>query len=132
MTAVTYLQRIQELLAELTDRRDQIEHAAGVCTDCIAAENVVHVFVGSPPPSTCRRSAGRWPSYLRARFRECRSAPLSSYVMIEFGLGVFLQEVFLESLRARRPDLPLIFEHLPFDHIPGAVERLRALLTVKA
>jgi hypothetical protein len=50
MTAVTYLQRIQELLAELTDRRDQIEHAAGVCTDCIAAENVVHVFVGSPPP----------------------------------------------------------------------------------
>ncbi|HVA88870.1 MAG TPA: sugar phosphate isomerase/epimerase family protein [Chloroflexota bacterium] len=50
----------------------------------------------------------------------------------EFGLGVFPQEVFLEYLHARRPELPLIFEHLPFDHIPGAVERLHALLTVKA
>jgi len=50
----------------------------------------------------------------------------------EFGLGIFPQEVFLEYLRTRRSDLPLIFEHLPFDHIPGAVKRLHALLTVKA
>jgi hypothetical protein len=69
---------------------------------------------------------------MRARFREYGSTPLSSYVIIEFGLGVFPQEVLLEYLRARRPDPPLNFEHLPFDHIPGAVERLRALLTVKA
>jgi sugar phosphate isomerase/epimerase len=50
----------------------------------------------------------------------------------EFGLGVFPQEVFLEYLRTRRSDLPLIFEHLPFDHIPAAVGRLRALTAVKA
>jgi sugar phosphate isomerase/epimerase len=50
----------------------------------------------------------------------------------EFGLGVFPQDVLLRYLRARRPDLPLIFEHLPFDHIPSAVERLRALLAVDA
>ncbi|HVC82709.1 MAG TPA: sugar phosphate isomerase/epimerase family protein [Chloroflexota bacterium] len=50
----------------------------------------------------------------------------------EFGLGVFPQEVFLAYLQTRRSDLPLIFEHLPFDHIPAAVERLRTLIMVKA
>lgn len=50
----------------------------------------------------------------------------------EFGLGVFPQEIFLEYLRTRRSDLPLILEHLPFDHIPAAVERLRALTTITA
>jgi sugar phosphate isomerase/epimerase len=50
----------------------------------------------------------------------------------EFGLGVFPQEVFLEYLRARRPELPLIFEHLPFDHIPAVVARLRTLIAVTA
>jgi sugar phosphate isomerase/epimerase len=46
----------------------------------------------------------------------------------EFGLGVFPQEILLKYLRTHRPDLPLIFEHLPFDHIPAVVERLRALI----
>jgi sugar phosphate isomerase/epimerase len=35
-----------------------------------------------------------------------------------FGTGVFAQEPYLEFLRTRRPDLPLILEHLPLDAIP--------------
>ena len=45
----------------------------------------------------------------------------------EFGTGVFPQDVYLEFLAARRPDLPLILEHLPLDHVPGAAGRVREL-----
>jgi len=44
----------------------------------------------------------------------------------EFGTGVFDQRPYLEFLRRNRPDLPLIFEHLPHDHVPAAIERCRA------
>jgi sugar phosphate isomerase/epimerase len=47
----------------------------------------------------------------------------------ELGTGVFHQEPYLEFLRARRPDLPLILEHLPLEHIPRAVERVRDAFT---
>jgi sugar phosphate isomerase/epimerase len=43
----------------------------------------------------------------------------------EFGTGVFAQRPYLEFLRSRRPDLPLIVEHLPLDHIPDAIRRVR-------
>jgi sugar phosphate isomerase/epimerase len=43
----------------------------------------------------------------------------------EFGTGVFPQRMYLEFLRTRRPDLPLILEHLPFEHIPAAIQRVR-------
>ena len=46
---------------------------------------------------------------------------------IEFGTGVFPQTSYLEFLAMRRPDLPLILEHLPLDHVPAASGRLRAL-----
>jgi sugar phosphate isomerase/epimerase len=46
----------------------------------------------------------------------------------EFGTGAFPQRHYVEFLRARRPDLPLILEHLPFEHIPAAIRRLEALL----
>jgi sugar phosphate isomerase/epimerase len=42
----------------------------------------------------------------------------------EFGTGVFPQHVYLEFLAARRPDLPLILEHLPLDHVPAASRRV--------
>ncbi len=45
----------------------------------------------------------------------------------EFGTGVFPQHVYLEFLAARRPDLPLILEHLPLDHVPVACQRVRDL-----
>jgi sugar phosphate isomerase/epimerase len=45
----------------------------------------------------------------------------------EFGTGVFPQNVYLEFLAARRPDLPLILEHLPLDHVPEAARRVRGL-----
>jgi len=50
----------------------------------------------------------------------------------EFGTGVFVQRPYLEFLRTRRPDLPLILEHLPLehlplDHIPAALGRIRDL-----
>jgi len=43
----------------------------------------------------------------------------------EYGTGVFVQRPYLEFLRARRPDLHLIVEHLPLDHIPRAIQRVR-------
>jgi L-ribulose-5-phosphate 3-epimerase len=46
---------------------------------------------------------------------------------IEFGTGAFTQGPYLEFLATRRPDLPLILEHLPLDHVPAAVERIRDL-----
>jgi sugar phosphate isomerase/epimerase len=45
----------------------------------------------------------------------------------EFGTGVFTQRPYLEFLRARRPDLPLIVEHLPLENIPDAVRRVRTV-----
>jgi sugar phosphate isomerase/epimerase len=45
----------------------------------------------------------------------------------EFGTGVFPQHIYLDFLAARRPDLPVILEHLPLDHVPQASRRVRAL-----
>ena len=46
----------------------------------------------------------------------------------ELGLGVFDQRPYLEFLRNRRPDLDLIVEHLPLEHVPAALERVRELV----
>jgi sugar phosphate isomerase/epimerase len=40
-----------------------------------------------------------------------------------FGQGVFPFPVYIEFLRDKRPDLPIIHEHLPFDAIPAASAR---------
>jgi sugar phosphate isomerase/epimerase len=45
----------------------------------------------------------------------------------EFGTGVFPQHMYLEFLGARRPDLPLILEHLPLHHVPAASRRVHEL-----
>jgi sugar phosphate isomerase/epimerase len=45
----------------------------------------------------------------------------------EFGTGVFPQHIYLEFLGARRPDLPLILEHLPLEHVPAASRRVHEL-----
>jgi sugar phosphate isomerase/epimerase len=45
----------------------------------------------------------------------------------EFGTGVFPQRIYLEFLGRRRPDLPLILEHLPLDHVPAASRRVHEL-----
>lgn len=45
----------------------------------------------------------------------------------EFGTGVFPQGVYLKFLAERRPDLPLILEHLPLDHVREASGRVREL-----
>jgi sugar phosphate isomerase/epimerase len=45
----------------------------------------------------------------------------------ELGTGVFDQAPYLEFLRNRRPDLDLIVEHLPLDHVPDVLERVRRL-----
>ena len=44
----------------------------------------------------------------------------------EFGTGVFEQGPYLEFLRTRRPDLPLVLEHLPLEHVPDAIARVEA------
>lgn len=46
---------------------------------------------------------------------------------IEFGTGAFTQAPYLEFLATRRPDLTMILEHLPLDHVPAAIERVRGL-----
>jgi sugar phosphate isomerase/epimerase len=46
----------------------------------------------------------------------------------EFGTGVFPQQMYLEFLRDQRPDLALILEHLPYEHIPSAIQRVYDLL----
>jgi sugar phosphate isomerase/epimerase len=43
----------------------------------------------------------------------------------EFGTGVFSQRPYLDFLATRRPDLPLIVEHLPLEHVPTAMRRVR-------
>jgi len=45
----------------------------------------------------------------------------------EFGTGMFPQGRYLRFLKEQRPDLPLILEHLPVDHIPAAIQRVQAL-----
>jgi sugar phosphate isomerase/epimerase len=47
----------------------------------------------------------------------------------EFGTGIFDHAPYLEFLRTQRPDLPLVFEHLPLDHVPSAVARVEAYIT---
>lgn len=47
----------------------------------------------------------------------------------EFGTGVFAQRPYLDFLRTRRPDLPLILEHLPLEHLPAAARRVRRLVS---
>lgn len=47
-----------------------------------------------------------------------------------FGTGAFEQAPYLEFLRGRRPDLPLILEHLPLEEIPAAIERVREVVGV--
>ena len=51
---------------------------------------------------------------------------------IEFGTGVFPQQPYVEFLARRRPDLPLILEHLPLEHVPAAIRRLRELAPKQA
>jgi sugar phosphate isomerase/epimerase len=45
----------------------------------------------------------------------------------EFCTGVFPQQPYMRFLRDRRPDLPVIFEHLPTENLPAALRRLQAL-----
>jgi sugar phosphate isomerase/epimerase len=45
----------------------------------------------------------------------------------EFCTGVFPQQTYLRFLRSHRPDLAAIFEHLPMDHIPAAIQKFQAL-----
>jgi sugar phosphate isomerase/epimerase len=46
----------------------------------------------------------------------------------EFGCGEYRQVPYLDFLRKRRPDLPLVFGRLPIADVPGAVARAAALV----
>jgi sugar phosphate isomerase/epimerase len=43
---------------------------------------------------------------------------------IEFGTGSFAQAPYIDFLAKRRPDLPLVLEHLPLEHVPAAIRRV--------
>jgi len=45
----------------------------------------------------------------------------------EYGTGIFPQQPYMRFLRDRRPDLPIIFEHLPDEHLLDAIIRFHAL-----
>ena len=47
----------------------------------------------------------------------------------EFGTGAFSQLPYLEFLRGRRPDLDLIAEHMPLEHVSAVRRRVAELLT---
>jgi sugar phosphate isomerase/epimerase len=46
----------------------------------------------------------------------------------EFGTGAFAQRPYLEFLRTRRPDLDLIAEHMPLEHVSAVRRRLDEVL----
>jgi sugar phosphate isomerase/epimerase len=46
----------------------------------------------------------------------------------QLGLGVFEQRAYLEFLRHRRPDLELIVEHQPHEHVRDVIGRVTALV----
>jgi sugar phosphate isomerase/epimerase len=46
----------------------------------------------------------------------------------EFGTGTFAQRPYLEFLRTRRPDLDLIAEHMPLEHVSAVRRRLAEVL----
>ena len=46
----------------------------------------------------------------------------------EFCTGIFPQQYYMRFLRDRRPDLPIILEHLPDEHVPAALLRFRSLV----
>lgn len=46
----------------------------------------------------------------------------------EFGKGVFPFETYFHFLKHRRPDLPIILEHLPADHVPDAMKRAKEMI----
>jgi sugar phosphate isomerase/epimerase len=48
----------------------------------------------------------------------------------EFGTGAFEQRPYLEFLRARRPDLDLIAEHMPLERVPSVRRRVDDVLTL--
>ena len=50
----------------------------------------------------------------------------------EFGTGIFQQQLYIEFLREQRPDLPLIFEHLSWEHLPIVIQRLQKLIHTNA
>ena len=46
----------------------------------------------------------------------------------EYGTGVFPQQAYMRFLRDRRPDLPIVFEHLPDENLLEAITRFHALV----
>jgi len=62
--------------------------------------------------------------FVLAHLKDVAIEPDGGTTTPEFGTGVFAQRPYLEFLRTRRPDLPLILEHLPLDHIPAVVQRI--------
>jgi sugar phosphate isomerase/epimerase len=46
----------------------------------------------------------------------------------EFGTGAFAQRPYLEFLRNRRPDLDIVAEHMPLEHVPAVRVRLDEML----
>jgi len=50
----------------------------------------------------------------------------------EFGTGAFSQRPYLEFLRARRPDLDLIAEHMPLEHVPAVRHRVDDLMRTES
>ena len=46
----------------------------------------------------------------------------------EFGTGAFSQRPYLEFLRTRRPDLDLVAEHMPLEHVPAVRRRVDELV----
>ena len=48
-------------------------------------------------------------------------------VSFVFGIEILVKNGRAKFLKLNRPDLPLIFEHLPFEYIPAAIERVLSI-----
>jgi sugar phosphate isomerase/epimerase len=115
--------RTQAQLARLLETF-QSEHLQAVCDPY----NYLSVELLSDQERHTRELLDRFESrFVLAHLKDV-AVEQGATVRPAFGTGVFSQAPYLDFLRTRRPDLPLILEHLPLEEIPAVKRRAEELV----